>query len=1539
MTGYQGKIDGTLEDDYGKTYPIVAGTKNEYIFGYDHKLLNTTITLEDYTPESYKSWMITGVPDYKITDDVDNQSYNVVAYIDEEEEEEWIPIKIQGNKLVLSLKFPVKLRSFDCDSTITLTPIFSSAGFTATASSTDPEQGTAEAAATSNANEFTLTATGADGYSFDYWVKDGAEDAPENRIYVNPYTLTLTEDAAYTAHFRARYAAPTVTADEREGEVSAKYVGASNHMDRWELTATPATLFNFDRWTWGEDGESTDNPAIVDVPEEGVSIEAHFSDVQFALLDGGMVEQKTVADNYINPGSLWESRSTPPVGGRAALYVPFQADANVDQAQYTFYVKNGDKTIISRTIGYANLQAGKPYYAKLVLDPVPDTDTLHVDLNVRTELANTDAAEQTYTIQTAASQTNSDYHYLTSPNVSQGTGNYTVESGPNAAGVYGQVDENTKEPELYVYGNNGVYALTQDGDTDLTDISNGLPSVPAGFYDGVYAIGPDGNGGLIAAVDREPIQIDAVTTPGYDASAWTGDIYGQQFLYQWDRTSWKQIPNSCFSNFTVYQGNVQYNQAASSGKAALILSANDVWTNNYHWDGAKWSKHDYDFASFTRVGSEIFATDTNRTRWKYTDGAWSHTDAAEMPSAGSLGSDAVIAQDYTGAYYALSPNGRYYSYGNGYSDTSIYKWDGSDWVYQIMTDFDDPQEDINDLNKKIRPAGVTAMATPIPGVSVMYGSRGAGAIYMAASDVTITFDAQGGTFRDESLKTLTGKIFDEISSDKVPSVSRTGYSFGGWYYDSDCKTAWSANNAIMPDENITLYAKWTERGGSSGGTDDDPEMAYYREQALASLDKQFSKYSKSDYTEANWNKLLAAYEQGKKNINAAKPASDYIENNIIAALNKALAAMQEVPADRSGSIDVVVSMDANTLGLGYLIKPTLVSVSNRTPASEVITNLIEDMAREEFGVTNQGLSSKGENEPNGKYPWIISGSIDNSFYLAQVYYPKQKDVKIADYILKYVKSSAIMDSDRDGNYLGEFDYTSTSGWMYSISDGSEITFPGVGASAWQLSDGEVMRWQFTVYGYGADLDADNSAWGTSSIVSVGDKTSLTWDVAELRDSFSDDTLEANSVYQKAMEVLTNPEASQSDINKAQQNLAKEKFSNTPNTNGGSGGSSTTTTQVEPEIKADKNGVAKAELSTSDINSAISSAKKDGSGTLVIAPKITGDATKVTVELPKSGAQDIVDNINTAFAVKLPTGTVQIPNKTLASIVSNAAGDTIQITVETKKLDSIKDKVDAADLDKAIVAEVSITSGGKAITDFGGQSLTVDLPVDNNYTENQSYKVILINADGKQATLSGRCMKVNGQLVVRISTAQIGIFVVTNEKMLSFTDVQDSDYFYDAVLWAVGQNITSGTSTTTFSPNASCTRAQMVTFLWRAVGSPAPTSQTSSFTDVQTDTYYYKALLWAVENGITSGTTATTFSPDAACTRGQMATFLYRNAKSPAVSGQAAFTDVTSSDYFSTAVAWAAQQGITSGTTATTFSPNAACTRGQMVAFLYRYLAK
>ena len=175
--------------------------------------------------------------------------------------------------------------------------------------------------------------------------------------------------------------------------------------------------------------------------------------------------------------------------------------------------------------------------------------------------------------------------------------------------------------------------------------------------------------------------------------------------------------------------------------------------------------------------------------------------------------------------------------------------------------------------------------------------------------------------------------------------------------------------------------------------------------------------------------------------------------------------------------------------------------------------------------------------------------------------------------------------------------------------------------------------------------------------------------------------------------------------------------------------------------------------------------------------------------------------------------------------------------------------------------------------------------------------------------------------------------------LPFTDVADDAYYADAVAWAVANNVTSGVSATSFVPNASCTRGQMVTFLWRAAGSPEPKSTTTAFTDVKSGAYYEKAVAWAVENNVTTGTSSTTFSPDASVTRAQAVTFQWRANASPAAASASSFTDVAASAYYASAVNWAVENNVTNGTSTATFSPNADCTRAQIVTFLYRAMAK
>lgn len=230
----------------------------------------------------------------------------------------------------------------------------------------------------------------------------------------------------------------------------------------------------------------------------------------------------------------------------------------------------------------------------------------------------------------------------------------------------------------------------------------------------------------------------------------------------------------------------------------------------------------------------------------------------------------------------------------------------------------------------------------------------------------------------------------------------------------------------------------------------------------------------------------------------------------------------------------------------------------------------------------------------------------------------------------------------------------------------------------------------------------------------------------------------------------------------------------------------------------------------------------------------------------------------------------------------------------------------------------------------GTTVTITVTPDKGYTLET---LTVLDKDGKEIKLT---KKNDTQYTFAMPASKVeikAIFMDGNAMLNYFVDVKANDYFYDAVLWAAEKGITSGTDAEHFSPNQPCTRAQIVTFLWRAAGSPEP-KNVSSFADVSASSYYAKAVAWAVENGITTGTTESTFSPNETCTRAQSVTFLFR-AIGKLVDSKAEFNDVLTDSYYANAVAWATEQGITKGISSTLFGPDETCTRAQIVTFLYR----
>lgn len=305
---------------------------------------------------------------------------------------------------------------------------------------------------------------------------------------------------------------------------------------------------------------------------------------------------------------------------------------------------------------------------------------------------------------------------------------------------------------------------------------------------------------------------------------------------------------------------------------------------------------------------------------------------------------------------------------------------------------------------------------------------------------------------------------------------------------------------------------------------------------------------------------------------------------------------------------------------------------------------------------------------------------------------------------------------------------------------------------------------------------------------------------------------------------------------------------------------------------------------------------------------------------------------------IPQGAAVPDTEHYESQIEYVNGTLTILSVSGNDSDSSSSGSSGSSSDGEYMISTELVSGGKVTVNPGwadpGDTVTITVKPDSGYelseltvTDSKGNEMKLSTTDGSKYTFT----MPNSRVDIHVSFA-----VSAQPQTNPFTDVSTSDYYYDAVLWAVENGVTSGVSATTFGPNVTVTRAQMMTFLWRAHGSPKATGS-NPFTDVSTSDYYYDAVLWAVKSGITSGVSATTFGSDNAVTRAQAVTFQWRAAGSPAVSSSS-FGDVSADAYYAQAVAWAVANGITGGTGDNQFSPNMSVSRAQAVTFLWRELA-
>lgn len=391
------------------------------------------------------------------------------------------------------------------------------------------------------------------------------------------------------------------------------------------------------------------------------------------------------------------------------------------------------------------------------------------------------------------------------------------------------------------------------------------------------------------------------------------------------------------------------------------------------------------------------------------------------------------------------------------------------------------------------------------------------------------------------------------------------------------------------------------------------------------------------------------------------------------------------------------------------------------------------------------------------------------------------------------------------------------------------------------------------------------------------------------------------------------------------------------------------TASEGVVVEGKNSVILNNVTLTDTNTT-HNGKSTTDKNIFLYQSMSGDASVGTSSFTAADST-ITTNRGDTFYITNTTASITLKNNTIINNdgdflraesaawgSSGSNGGIVTLTLNDQDVDG--DIV----IDSISTLDMSLSSGSSYAGTINGDNTAKSIALTLDQTSSitltgDSYVTSLANADSSNSNifLNGYHLYVNGTAVSgNRSQPTSEDKTDTESEETAFQDVSADAYYYDAVLWALENKVTEGTGAAAFSPDADCTRAQVVTFLYRAAGSPGVDTSSCDFADVSSSAYYYKAVLWAVENGITMGTGAATFAPDASCTRAQVVTFLYRYFGSPAVAAaKNDFTDIISGSFYYDAVLWAVRNGVTRGTSDTTFCPSATCTRSQIVTFLYR----
>ncbi len=761
----------------------------------------------------------------------------------------------------------------------------------------------------------------------------------------------------------------------------------------------------------------------------------------------------------------------------------------------------------------------------------------------------------------------------------------------------------------------------------------------------------------------------------------------------------------------------------------------------------------------------------------------------------------------------------------------------------------------------------------------------------APAEFTVTFDSQGGS----AVAAQTVKQDGKVTMPDTPT--KEGYTFGGWYRDAECETAWTFDLDTV-DENMTLYARWIKK-----------EVPVTADSAL----KDVLSYVQSTVTEAKVGSIKgewavidlarggvkdqAWYDKYLPNLKAHVAAKDgklsaskyqYTE---YARISLAITAMgmdaTAFEASNGKTYDLVAPLlDKGSDGKYYPMYQghnsvafaliTLDSANYYPEAKTARADYIDSLKADQLG---DGL-------------WSITGDVGNVDTTAMVlqalapYYKSEAKFNALGAKTTYAELQKMVDDALAGLKAkadANGDYGSS-----EAADQIAVALCALGkdpqANGWKVidtilgyRDAATGGFKHTLNGEVNQMATEQAAYTLVAYDRFVKKTNSLYDMTDVftyKSAVSDAILAIDALPAADKVALTDKDAVAA-ARKAYDALTKEQQAKV------SEELLKKLTDAEAAIKnleqvaADK---AAADAVTEALN------KLPAADKVTLTDKKAVEAARAAYDALTEGQQGLVD----AAAVKKLTD-AEAAIKDLEQVAADkAAADAV-----TEALNNLPaaDKValtDKAAVEAARAAYDALTDAQKALVDAAALEKLTD-------------------AEAALADLA----KVN-----------------------PFTDVAADAYYYEAVLWAYYSHITAGITETTFGPDVNCTRAQVVTFLWRAAGEPKAEISECDFTDVDKDGYYYNAMLWALEEGITTGISETEFAPNATVTRGQVVTFLYRAAGEPVVSGEMAFTDVEAADYYYNAVLWAVEKGVTTGVTTTEFAPKDECTRGQIVTFLY-----